>query len=53
MLLNSYIILMKKYGIIWLKTRRQKCILFFYPYIFMKSFPMIYPCFFEQPASNH
>lgn len=34
MLLNSYIILMKKYGIVWLKTRRQKCILFFYPYIF-------------------
>ena len=34
MLLNSYIILMKKYNIVWLKTHRQKYILFFYPYIF-------------------
>ena len=54
MLLNSYIILMKK---IWHylveNAQTEMYPLFFILTFFMKSFPMIYPCFFEQPASNH
>lgn len=53
MLLNSYIILMKK---IWHylveNAQTEMYPLFFILTFFMKSFPMIYPCFFEQPVSN-
>lgn len=53
MLLNSYIILMKKIWHCLVENAQTEMYPLFYPYIFMKSFPMIYLCFFEQPASNH
>ena len=53
MLLNSYIILMKKIWHCLVENAQTEMYPLFILTFFMKSFPMIYLCFFEQPASNH
>lgn len=53
MLLNSYIILMKKIWHYLVENAQTEMYLFFYPYIFHEIVSDDLPCFFEQPASNH
>lgn len=44
MLLNSYIILMKKIWHYLVENAQTEMYPLFYPYIFHETFPMIYPC---------